>query len=339
MDYYDNNHIDILISRYLAGDATSPEIEELFNWIQSDDDNRKYFLRQQDIWSVLNPAVDISDINTADAERKILKGTGIIPRRRSVFRKLFGFWSRIAAVILLPLLAVVAYLLIDRPQRAALDNVTITTAFGSLSSTDLPDGTTVWLNANSSLTYSPAMDGNERNVFLQGEAYFKVKADARHPFNVHTPYMTVTATGTEFNVNAYDSVASVTLVNGHVNVGIKNRSLALKPGEHLSMTDGRPVICKLTDTEKYCCWKKGMLIFEDESLVSICNRLQQMYDVEFDIAPELRNRTFRMILNGENINEVTRFFEMSAPVICESLTPKEGNDTTNLKQRYRIIPL
>ena len=217
--------------------------------------------------------------------------------------------------------------------------MTITTAFGSLSSTDLPDGTTVWLNANSSLTYSPAMDGDERNVFLQGEAYFKVKADARHPFNVQTPYMTVTATGTEFNVNAYDSIASVTLVNGHVNVGIKDRSLALKPGEHLSMTDGRPVICKLSDTEKYCCWKKGMLIFEDESLVSICNRLQQMYDVEFDIAPELRNRTFRMILNGENINEVTRFFEMSAPVICESLTPKDGNDTTNLKQRYRIRPL
>ena len=110
MDYYDNNHIDILISRYLAGDATSPEIEELFNWIQSDDDNRKYFLRQQDIWSVLNPAVDISEINTADAERNILRETGIMPRRRSVFRKLFGFWSRIAAVILLPLLAVVAYL-------------------------------------------------------------------------------------------------------------------------------------------------------------------------------------------------------------------------------------
>ena len=261
-----------------------------------------------------------------------------MPRRRLVFRKLFGFWSRIAAVILLPLLAVAAYLLIDRQQHAP-DNVTITTAFGSLSSTDLPDGTTVWLNANSSLTYSPAMDGDERNVFLQGEAYFKVKADTRHPFNVQTPYMTITATGTEFNVNAYDSIASVTLVNGHVNVGIKDRSLALKPGEHLSMTDGRPVISKLSDTEKYCCWKKGMLIFEDESLVSICNRLQQMYDVEFEIAPELRNRTFRMILNGENINEVTRFFEMSAPVICESQTPKEGNDTANLKQRYRIRPL
>ena len=338
MDYNDNNHIDILISRYLAGDATSPEIQELFNWIQSDDNNRKYFLRQQDIWSVLNPTVDINDINTEDAERNILRGTGIMPRRRLVFRKLFGFWSRIAAVILLPLLAVVAYLLIDRQQHTP-DNVTITTAFGSLSSTDLPDGTTVWLNANSSLTYSPAMKGDERNVFLQGEAYFKVKADSRHPFNVHTPYMTVTATGTEFNVNAYDSAASVTLVNGHVNVGIKDRSLALKAGEHLSMTDGRTLISKESDTEKYCCWKKGMLIFEDESLVSICNRLQQMYDVEFDIAPELRNRTFRMILDGENINEVTRFFEMSAPVICESQTPKEGNDTANMKQRYRIRPL
>ena len=81
-----------------------------------------------------------------------------------------------------------------------------------------------------------------------------------------------------------------------------------------------------------------MLIFEDESLLNICNRLQQMYDVEFDIAPELRDRTFRMILNGENISEIVRFFEMSAPVTCDFETQKAPDDTTRMKSKVRIMP-
>lgn len=156
-----------------------------------------------------------------------------------------------------------------------------------------------------------------------------------NPFNVHTPYITVTAKGTEFNVNAYDSV---TLVNGQVDVKVDEQSLHLNPAEHLTITDGKPVINDNIDTAKYCSWRNGMLIFEDESLLNICNRLQQMHDVEFDIAPELRTRTFRMILNGENISEIVHFFEMSAPVICEFVTPEAPVDTIGTKPKVRIMP-
>jgi putative anti-sigma factor len=338
MDHNENNQIDFLISRYLTGNASSQEIEELFHWIQLDDVNKKYFLRQQDIWSVLNPAIDIRDIDTANAEQKVLRKTGILQGRRSIFRKLFVFWSRAAAIVILPLIAAVGYLMTDRPGNTVPDDVTITTAFGSLGSTNLPDGTTVWLNANSSLTYNPAMDASTRNVSLKGEAYFEVKADAEHPFNVNTPYMTVTATGTEFNVNAYDSNASVTLVKGRVNVGVDSQSLTLAPNEHLSMTDGRPVISGHIDTERYCCWRNGMLIFEDESLMNICNRLQQMYDVEFYVAPELRSRTFRMILNGENISEIMHFLELASPVRCEFENRKTPGDTAHVRTKIRINP-
>lgn len=339
MDRYEKNQIDFLISRYLMGNASSHEIEELYNWIMQSDENRQYFHQQQDIWAVLNPTIDIKDVNTAIAEQKILKKTEIMPGHRSIARRLIVFWSRIAAVAILPLIAIIVYLMSRPIEDSHLDDVTITTAFGSLSNTNLPDGTTVWLNANSSLTYNPDMSGATRNILLQGEAYFEVKADAQHPFNVRTPFMTVTATGTEFNVNAYDSIASVTLVNGRVNVGVKNRSLPLSPGEHLAITDGRPVISNHIDTEKYCSWRNGMLIFEDESLQTICNRLQQMYDVEFHIVPELKDRTFRMILNGENISEIVHFFEMAAPVVCEFETSKSPSDTTRTKQHIHIMPL
>ena len=338
MDYHENNHIDILISRYLIGNASSQEIEELFNWIKLCDENKHYFHRQQDIWAVLNPAIDIDDVNTNNAEQRVMRKTGIAANKRPSFKRFIFFWSRIAAVAVLPLIAIIGFLILRTIDGTALDDVTITTTFGSMSTTNLPDGSAVWLNANSSLTYSPDMNGGTRDVFLQGEAYFEVRSDAAHPFNVHTPYVTVTAKGTEFNVNAYDSIASVTLVNGRVDVKVDEQSLRLNPGEHLALTDGKPVINDNIDTAKYCCWRNGMLIFEDESLLKICNRLQQMYDVEFDIAPELRDRTFRMILNGENISEIVRFFEMSAPVTCDFETQKAPDDTTRMKSKVRIMP-
>lgn len=333
-----NNTIDSLISRYLMGNASSHEIEELRRWIESDEQNRKYFQRQQDIWAVLNPTIDINDIDTVSAELKALRKTGIVSSRFAIFKKLLGYWSRIAAVAILPLLAVVGYLIYRPSEARDIADVTISTSFGCLSSMVLPDGTKVWLNANSSLQYDPMMDGEVRNVVLLGEAYFDVKADAQHPFNVTTPYMTVTATGTEFNVNAYDSSASVTLVEGKVNVGMESNSMTLNPGEHLAVADGRPTISNHINTEKYCCWRNGTLIFEDEPLFNICNRLQQIYDVEFDIAPELKERTFRMILNGENISEVVRFFELAAPVTCEFENLKSPDDTTKFKSRIRIMP-
>lgn len=338
MDCDKDNKIDLIISRYLMGNASSQEIEELFRWITLSDENKQYFHRQQDLWAVLNPAIDINDVNTGAAERKVLLKTGITSNKLSFFKRFLVFWSRIAAVALLPLIAIIGFLTFRTTEATPPDDITITTTFGSLGTTKLPDGSSVWMNANSSLTYSPLMNGSSRDVFLHGEAYFEVKSDAEHPFNVHTPYVTVTATGTEFNVNAYDPAASVTLVNGRVNVEMGAQSLQLKPKEHLAITDGKPVINANIDTTKYCCWRNGILIFEDESLVNICNRLQQIYDVEFDIAPELKNKTFRMILSGETISEIVHFFELAAPVTCEYESHKTSSDTTYVKPRVRIMP-
>ena len=338
MDNDIKHTVDSLITRYLMGNASTGEIEELRHWIESDEQHKRYFQRQQDIWAVLNPTIDINDIDAENAELKVLRKAGIASSRLAIFKKLLGYWSRIAAVVILPLLAVVGYLIYRPLEGRDIADATISTSFGCLSRTVLPDGTTVWLNANSSLQYDPMMDDNVRNVILHGEAYFDVKADAKHPFNVKTPYMTVTATGTEFNVNAYDSSASVTLVDGKVSVEVESKSMTLNPGEHLAVADGRPTISNHINTEKYCCWRNGTLIFEDEPLFNICNRLQQIYDVEFDIAPELKERTFRMILNGENISEVVRFFELAAPVTCEFENLKSPDDTTKFKSRIRIMP-
>src|SRR5699024_2281168 len=114
---------------------------------------------------------------------------------------------------------------------------TVTTKAGSKTKIMLPDGTKVWLNADSKLTYPNDFQHiPKREVTLVGEAYFKVKHDAEHPFVIHTKGLTVRDIGTEFNLKAYpdDENSSLSLIEGSVSVSLindKDKDLILKPGE------------------------------------------------------------------------------------------------------------
>ena len=335
MNHIDNNpDINLVIARYLSGNATSEEIERLREWIEQSPENKKDFYEQQDIWETLLPAFDVTDSDTEKAERNVLIKTGIEPRRSGLVRKLLRMWARIAAVTLLPILAIAIYFLV-RLQDSAATDITLSTDYGCTSKASLPDGSVVWLNANSTLEYSGKLSGNSRDVNLRGEAYFNVHADSRHPFIVHTPYMSVTATGTEFNVNAYDDDASVTLAKGKVTVTDASDRISLLPGEHLALRNGHPAVSKSSDLGRYCGWRDGVLIFEDDSIHTICRRLEQIYNVNFVIDPSLNDRTFRFILKGENLSEIMHLFELTAPVSCIS---ESNNHTPDSPQIIHIKP-
>lgn len=332
----DNTDIDLIIARYFGGNAAPDEIDRLRKWIEQSPENRKAFFEQQDLWEALLPSFDVSDSDTEKAERRVMAKAGIKPRGSGLVRKLFVFWSKIAAMAIIPLLAVTVYSLV-RTGNARDTDVTLSTDYGCTSKASLPDGTVVWLNANSTLEYSQTMTGDNRDVNLRGEAYFDVHADTAHPFVVHTSCISVTATGTEFNVNAYDSDASVTLAEGKVSVADDGKLVPLLPGEHFAILDGTPTVSKDVDLERYCAWRNGVLIFEDEPIHAICRRLEQIYNVDFEIDPALTGRTFRFILKGENLSEIMNLFQLTAPVACVA----EGNatDTINSRQTIRIMPL
>lgn len=336
----DSTDIGIIIARYFDGSATPDEIDRLRKWIEQSPQNKKQFFEQQDLWEALNPAFEVSDSDVDKAEWKVLAKAGIVPRGSGFIRKLVVFWSRIAAVAILPLLAVTIYFLVSRSGDAVSQNITLSTDYGCTSKASLPDGTVVWLNANSNLEYAQDMSGDSRDVKLHGEAYFKVHADASHPFNVHTPYMSVTATGTEFNVNAYDRDASVTLAEGKVEVADSGNRVSLLPGEHLEIKDGCQTVSKGVDLDRYCAWRNGVLVFEDDSIYRICRRLEQIYNVEFEIDSRLKDRTFRFMLKGENLGEIMNLFQLTAPVVCVSDNSNGLTaDSVGARQVIRIMPL
>ena len=135
------------------------------------------------------------------------------------------YWQQVAAILLLPLLILSAYLYFKPASQIAETYQELFTPYGTWSVVNLPDGSKVWLNAGSSLKYPTQFNDKQRVVSMQGEAYFEVESDKEHPFIVKTKQLTVEATGTAFNVNAYapDHVAAVTLVKGKVAVTLDQK--------------------------------------------------------------------------------------------------------------------
>jgi transmembrane sensor len=174
----------------------------------------------------------------------------------------------------------------------------------------LPDGTKVWLNAASSLTFPATFKGlKERAVALSGEAYFEVAAAAKQPFRVTTTAQTVEVLGTHFNINAYggEAITKTTLLEGSIRVG----KLLLKPGEQAAGE------VKVTDvnTDEIMGWKNGYFVFENEQLPSIMRKISRWYDVEVVFKGEIPEDEFggRVTRLG-NLSQVLKKLELTNKV-------------------------
>lgn len=154
---------------------------------------------------------------------------------------------------------------------------------GKKSQVKLPDGTLVWLNAQSSLRFPVAFNSAKREVTLEGEAYFDVEKDEKKPFIVHSGIVQVEVLGTSFNFRAYDRIVYTTLEKGKVRVSDNTSSLTLTPGEQASFNTGTGAARKApVFTRLYTGWKDGELYLEDQSLGNIAVMLSRSYDYEFE---------------------------------------------------------
>jgi len=176
-----------------------------------------------------------------------------------------------------------------RTAERALYN-TLTTPLGGQYQLTLPDGTKVWLNAASSITYPTAFTGNERVVRITGEAYFEVVHDRRRPFSVKTANYTVEDIGTRFNINAYSDEPShvTTLLEGAVKIG----QHSLKPGQKASAADSAHITVGRGDVVQAVAWKNGFFDFDNASLQIVMRQLARWYNVDVRYEGAIRQRQF-----------------------------------------------
>ena len=182
----------------------------------------------------------------------------------------------------------------------------------------LADGSRVWLNAGSSVTYPIAFIENERTVSITGEAYFEVASDKTKPFRVTKDHMQVEVLGTHFNVNAYDDENNikVTLLEGSVRLKINEEKQILKPGEQAQVS-GTISIIKDVDEEAVMAWKDGRFKFSRVDIETIMRQAARWYDIDIEYRGKVEGTLSGGIARNVNASQLFHVLELTDKVRFE----------------------
>ena len=191
---------------------------------------------------------------------------------------------------------------------------TITTPNAGQYALTLPDGSKVWLNAASSMTFPTRFDKNERRLSMTGEVYFEVARDPGRPFVVQVNNeSTVEVLGTHFNINAYSNEPSVkaTLLEGKISVKKGAETGVLQPGQQAVITD-KITLEKRVDVDQVMAWKNGLFNFEHADLSELMRQLERWYDIKVIIRGDLPEIRFKgKMYRNERLSSVLNFLEGS----------------------------
>lgn len=189
---------------------------------------------------------------------------------------------------------------------------TITIPRGGQYQLVLPDGTKVWMNSSSSLTYPVIFKGSKRQVSLTGEAYFEVAKNKQMPFIVESKKQTLEVLGTHFNVNAYDDEPAVktTLLEGSIKIiAVANKmSRVLVPGEQAHVDQNIEI--RAVDAEGVVSWKNGLFVFNKQTVEAAMRQLARWYDVEVEYKGNVSAKGFwGSIPRNKDLNYVLKMLE------------------------------
>ena len=182
----------------------------------------------------------------------------------------------------------------EKMEEIRLANNIVTVPVGQRVNLQLPDGTSVWLNASSEIIYPAYFSGSTREIHLNGEAYFEVEHNASKPFIVHTETFDIKVLGTKFNVEAYKGMEGFTtaLMEGSVEVTDrknKDKSVRLYPAQKVAFRNGE--LCKSPiDNYDVYRWREGLICFKETRFADLMRQLEKNYGV-------------RILINNEAVKE------------------------------------
>ena len=327
------------IFSYLQDNLSADERRDFELQLQQSPELRKKFDEIARIYTLSENLIRQREVNTQAAWGQLYRRI----KRSKTMQSIWNF-TRTAAAILLPIFLIYQYFLLPEINRNKIQQtITVTSAPGMVTKTVLPDGSEVWLNAQSTLTYPVHFTNKTRTVKLNGEAYFKVTSDKEHRFEVMTPHrITVSAYGTEFNVNAYTTANryEVTLAEGHVEVSsdVSKWQETLIPGEKaiVEAINGNMKVAS-ADTYAETAWKDGKMVFRREKFEIITEKLSRKFGVNIQLESEkLREHTFTATFTDESLEEILYLLTRSTPISYTISNPQQLNDSTYTKRTIKI---
>jgi ferric-dicitrate binding protein FerR (iron transport regulator) len=322
-----------LLKKFFNKECTTQEQEIVINWFVDEAYAQKLNNVLKKHWDELEYNSNELDAATERVLNKIHHQINLekldAEQNKSIFKKAVFYYSKIAAVLLIPVLLYTLYtsfggeiVVIENQQMAKVE---ILSPLGARTHFTLPDGSSGWLNSGSTLEFPAKFTGAERNLKLIGEAWFDVVKNPDIPFVVNAQGVDVIALGTKFNVLAYPDSKSVdvTLESGIVVVkrksGFTKKVIAeLKPGDQVRISKEKKVIPTKdikVETKNYTSWRQGRLVIRNEPMSDIAKRLERWYNVKITIQnKEIEEYLYRATFQDETIDEVLNYLKLTSPI-------------------------
>ena len=269
-----------ILYKFFEGKASPKEQRLIGQWLDESEKHKEVLVRERMVFDAMIVSGGITDRQSVQSRKK---------RTRVVFMELL----RVAAVILVMFL-VGGYIYVRKMEEIRLANNIVTVPVGQRVNLQLPDGTSVWLNASSEIIYPAYFSGSTREIHLNGEAYFEVEHNASKPFIVHTETFDIKVLGTKFNVEAYKGMEGFTtaLMEGSVEVTDrknKDKSVRLYPAQKVAFRNGE--LCKSPiDNYDVYRWREGLICFKETRFADLMRQLEKNYGV-------------RILINNEAVKE------------------------------------
>lgn len=309
--------------KFIAGNASESESSEVLLWLDKSEANRTYFCELKNLWVMQN--LPTSEASEEDLEDLRNRGYYSKPRRR------FSRLGIAAAILLVPMLALNIFFFVTRNRGVVLmpnqkmAMASFSTNKGVKGKIVLPDGSTVWLNSDSKISFPQKFSGDIREVHFTGEGYFKVSKDPKHPMIITTDKgVEVKVLGTEFNLSSYsnDATLKATLYEGKITLSTPNSTngadeeVSIKPMETVTVSLNNAIsVQPKADTASCSAWRRGNIIFDNEQMADVIKRLERWHGVEFVVKNKaILTYRFTAQFKSESIVQIMEIMAFCSPI-------------------------
>lgn len=312
------NMNDDLLVKYLVGETDADENAAVENWLKADEKNLNYYNGFKKIWEdSLLIAAENKTINEDAAWKRLQnriheKDVPVITLKKSSIH-----WLRIvASILLISTLGWLGYSYFENKSANTLIQVYATST--TLNDT-LPDGTTVTLNKNSSLSYTSTFKGSTRPVTLKGEAFFNVSPDKTKPFIITINDVTVQVVGTSFNVKNKNGKTTVAVETGIVKVSKNKDQVELRHGEKVIIADQKSeLVQSISKGRLYNYYRNKELVCDETPLQELVEALNEIYNVNIIIKnPSLKEKTLTTVFKDQSLDQVLEVIQETFRVESE----------------------
>ena len=307
------------IVELITGNVTEDQKNDILNQVKGDDLLHEEFNLIKNAWALSSSRNKMPELKI---ERSYLALQSRIKDQKRLFSIGLYTWFKYAAILIFIFGAgIFSGKYIPRAgieRNTAKNELTeFVVPSGQMAEVNLPDGSHVWLNSESKLSFSDNFLDKTRNVTLKGEALFKVRKGER-PFVVSTKFGEVRVKGTTFNVCAFEnSTFQTTLVEGSVtykNTELK-KEVSLSPGQQIILSENEGIQVHEVKTNLYTSWKDGLIIFEKESLRDVMRKLERHFGIRIEMNDNsLSDIRFTGKIENESLGEVMEYINKTKPI-------------------------